>query len=46
MKSEEQTYFIQLEVDKKWLDVIANLTNDENEVCKWISIQAVDNEEN
>jgi len=37
-----QTYFIQLEVDEKWLEVINKLTNDvyENEVCRWISLDA------
>jgi hypothetical protein len=41
-----QTYFIQLEVDEKWLEAINKLTADiyEGEVCKWINIQAEEKE--
>ena len=42
-----ETYFIQLEVDEKWLDAIANFTSDvyDGEVCKWITVQPNDVDE-
>lgn len=35
-----ETYFIQLEVDEKWLQAIDKLTNDvyDGEVCTWLSL--------
>lgn len=36
-----KTFFIQLEVDEKWLEAIDNLTRDvyDGEVCTWLGLQ-------